>query len=121
MAITLPAEEYIHETQPDGRVVTYCTMRQIVLHTIGLNDSRSHRHRPYHRHGKCYYKRCCTLRSTRRPAKSWSSTGRYTATASAMPVRMLCLHHRLTGRSIRIAHRSTDLRRCRRTCINDTL
>lgn len=56
MEIVLPSEEYTHETAPDGRIITRCTMRQIVLHTIGLNDSGSSRHRPYTRHGRKFYR-----------------------------------------------------------------
>lgn len=52
----LPKELYIHKTLPDGRIVTYCTMRQQVLHCIGLVDSGSQRHKPYSRHGKTFYR-----------------------------------------------------------------
>lgn len=48
--IELPNEEYI---QKDG--VTYCTLLQIVKHTIGMDDYNS-RHSPYIRHGKKYYR-----------------------------------------------------------------
>lgn len=50
----LPKEEYIH-VEENGRKVTYCTMRQKVLHTIGLNSGHTGR-RLYTRHGKKYYK-----------------------------------------------------------------
>lgn len=36
----LPKEEYIH-VEENGRKVTYCTMRQKVLHTIGLNSNHT--------------------------------------------------------------------------------
>ena len=36
--IDLPKEEYIH-VEKDGKIITYCTMRQKVLHTIGFNSS----------------------------------------------------------------------------------
>lgn len=52
--IDLPKEEYIH-VEKDGRMVTYCTLRQIALHTIGLNSGHVGR-RLYTRHGKKYYK-----------------------------------------------------------------
>lgn len=64
--IELPKEEYIHR---DG--VTYCTMRQQVLHCIGLNDSCSHRHRPYTRHGKKFYKPWRNFFSSLRNDKTW--------------------------------------------------
>lgn len=52
--IKLPEQEYIH-TKKDGRMITVCTMRQKVLHTIGLNSANIGR-RLYTRHGKKYYK-----------------------------------------------------------------
>ena len=54
--IKLPAELYTFEALPDGRVITYCTMRQEILHCIGMIDSGSQRHRPYRRHGKIFYR-----------------------------------------------------------------
>ena len=56
LRISLPAELYTYETLPDGRTITYCTMRQQVFHCIGMVDSCSQRHKPYHRHGKTFYK-----------------------------------------------------------------
>ena len=50
----LPKEEYIHIVE-NGRKITYCTMRQKVLHTIGFNSIHVGR-RLYTRHGKKYYK-----------------------------------------------------------------
>lgn len=50
----LPKEEYIHVNE-NGRMITYCTMRQKALHTIGFNSGRVGR-RLYTRHGKKYYK-----------------------------------------------------------------
>lgn len=50
----LPKEEYTY-TEENGRTITYCTMRQKALHTIGLNASHVGR-RLYKRHGKQYYK-----------------------------------------------------------------
>lgn len=49
----LPKEEYIH-VEEDGRKITYCTMRQKALHTIGLNSCYVGR-RLYTVHGKKYY------------------------------------------------------------------
>ncbi len=49
--IELPKEEYV---QRDGK--TYSTMRQQVLHCIGMADSCSQRHRPYTRHGRKFYR-----------------------------------------------------------------
>ena len=54
--ITLPEQEYIY-CEKDGKQITVCTLRQIVLHIIGLRlDGRSNRGRLYTRHGKKYYK-----------------------------------------------------------------
>ena len=39
--LKLPSELYTYETLPDGRTVTYCTMRQQVLHCIGMVDRTS--------------------------------------------------------------------------------
>lgn len=64
--IELPKEEYIHR---DGK--TYCTMRQQVLHCIGLNDSCSHRHRPYTRHGRKFYRPWRNYFNTRQKDPVW--------------------------------------------------
>lgn len=50
--IELPDKEYIQVVK-NGKTVTYCTMRQKVLHVVGLDNAR---HRPYTRHGKRFYK-----------------------------------------------------------------
>lgn len=50
----LPKEEYTYVWE-NGRKITYCTMRQKALHTIGLNSGHVGR-RLYTRHGKKYYK-----------------------------------------------------------------
>ena len=50
----LPKEEYVYVNE-GGTIITYCTLRQKVLHTIGLNASDVGR-RLYTRHGKKYYK-----------------------------------------------------------------
>lgn len=50
----LPKEEYV-KVEENGRIVTYCTMRQKALHTIGYNSGHV-RGRLYTRHGKRYYK-----------------------------------------------------------------
>lgn len=71
MEIALPKELYIHKTLPDGRSVTYCTLRQEVLHCIGLVDSGSNRHRPYHRHGKAFYRPWRNYFSFSAPASQW--------------------------------------------------
>lgn len=52
--MNLPDEEYVH-VEENGRMVTYCTMRQKAMHTIGLNSSHIGR-RLYTRNGKRYYK-----------------------------------------------------------------
>lgn len=52
--MNLPKEEYIH-VEESGYMITYCTLRQKVLHTIGLNSGHVGR-RLYTRHGKKYYK-----------------------------------------------------------------
>lgn len=51
--IHLPPKMYEERTAEDGKVYTYCTMRQIVLHTIGLDRADA---RVYHRHGRAFYK-----------------------------------------------------------------
>lgn len=54
--IKLPEEEYIHKIQ-DGKQVTYCTLRQLCLHTIGLRlNGMSNHGRLYTRHGKRYFR-----------------------------------------------------------------
>lgn len=50
----LPKEEYIHVEENECQV-TYCTLRQKALHTIGLNSGHVGR-RLYTRHGKKFYK-----------------------------------------------------------------
>ncbi len=50
----LPESEYEHY-EKDGHRITVCTMRQKVLHVIGLNSGHVGR-RLYTRHGKKYYK-----------------------------------------------------------------
>lgn len=52
--IDLPKEEYIH-VEKDGKIITYCTMRQKALHTIGYNSGHLGR-QLYTRHGRRYYK-----------------------------------------------------------------
>lgn len=52
--VELPEQEYIH-VEENGRMITYCTLRQKALHTIGLNSCHVGR-RLYTRHGKKYYK-----------------------------------------------------------------
>lgn len=54
MIIVLPDREYEHY-EKDRKRITVCTMRQKVLHTIGLNSGHIKR-RLYTRHGKRYYK-----------------------------------------------------------------
>lgn len=52
----LPKEEYI-QVEKDGRTITYCTMRQKALHTIGFNSSYPRRMgRLYTRNGKRYFR-----------------------------------------------------------------
>ena len=56
MEITLPENEYEHY-EKDGKIITVCTLRQICLHTIGLNlDGSSNGGRLCTRHGKKFYK-----------------------------------------------------------------
>lgn len=52
--MNLPKEEYIR-VEENEHTITYCTLRQKVLHTIGLNSGHVGR-RLYTRHGKKYYK-----------------------------------------------------------------
>lgn len=52
--ITLPDGEYIQVTE-NGKTITYCTMRQKALHTIGLDSCHVGR-RLYKRYGTQYYK-----------------------------------------------------------------
>ena len=63
--IELPKEEYIHK---DGK--TFCTMRQQVLHCIGM-DGNSHRHRPYTRHRRKFYRPWRNFFSGLRNDKTW--------------------------------------------------
>lgn len=54
--IDLPKEEYIH-VEKDGRIFTYCTIRQKALHTIGFNSSFPRRRgRLYTRNRKKYFR-----------------------------------------------------------------
>lgn len=69
--IKLPDELYIHKTRPDGCITTYCTMRQQVLHCIGMVDSCSQRHKPYHRHGKTFYRPWRNYFSCGKADKQW--------------------------------------------------
>lgn len=67
--LTLPAELYIHEKLTDGTTMHCCTMRQQILHCIGMIDSGSQRHKPYKRHGRTFFKPwrnyfTCAKRST---------------------------------------------------------
>lgn len=67
----LPAKLYTHETLPDGRIITYCTMRQNVLHCIGMVDSCNRRHKPYRRHGRVFYRPWRNYFSTPSPSSPW--------------------------------------------------
>lgn len=69
--IVLPEKLYTYEECPDGRVITYCTMRQQVLHCIGMVDSCSHRHKPYRRHGKTFYRPWRNYFTVAAPDKQW--------------------------------------------------
>ena len=71
--LKLPSELYTYETLPDGRTVTYCTMRQQILHCIGMVDSGSNRHKPYRRHGKTFYRPWRNYFSTPAPSKQWEA------------------------------------------------
>ena len=53
--IILPKQEYVH-FEDNGKRITVCTLRQKVLHTIGLRVNGGNRGRLYTRHGKKYYK-----------------------------------------------------------------
>lgn len=48
--IELPKEEYI-QVEENGKTVTYCTLRQKVMHVIGMDYRK-----PYTRHGKKFYR-----------------------------------------------------------------
>lgn len=52
--IELPKEEYLH-IKKGAHTVVVCTMRQKVLHMIGLNSGHI-KGRLYTRHGKKYYR-----------------------------------------------------------------
>lgn len=69
--LKIPDELYVHKTFPDGRKVTYCTMRQEILHCIGMIDSGSQRHKPYHRHGKAFYRPWRNYFSCGKQDKQW--------------------------------------------------
>ena len=49
--IELPKEEYTKEVH-NSKTYHVCTLRQMVLHTIGLGDYRH----PYTRHGRKFYR-----------------------------------------------------------------
>ena len=49
--IDLPKEDYTTEVR-NGKTYHVCTLRQMVLHTIGLDSYR----RPYTRHGRKFYR-----------------------------------------------------------------
>ncbi len=57
--MNLPKEEYIR-VEENGHTITYCTLRQKVLHTIGLNSGHVGR-RLYTRHGKKTINRFVTI------------------------------------------------------------
>jgi len=69
--LKLPDELYIKKTLPDGREVTHCTMRQQVLHCIGMVDSGSQRHKPYRRHGRTFFRPWRNYFSTPALDKRW--------------------------------------------------
>lgn len=48
--ISLPKEDYTVEER-NGRIYHVCTLRQMLLHTIGLDYNR-----PYTRHGRMFYR-----------------------------------------------------------------
>lgn len=48
--ISLPKDDYTVE-EHDGKIYHVCTLRQMVLHTIGLDYNR-----PYTRRGRMFYK-----------------------------------------------------------------
>lgn len=73
MNLKLPDELYIQEALPDGRTISRCTMRQEVLHCIGMVDSGSQRHRPYRRHGRTFYRPWRNYFSTNEPDLKWNS------------------------------------------------
>lgn len=50
MMIDIPKEDYIHKEE-NGRMITYCTLRQQLKHFIGLDKEN-----PYKRHGRLFYK-----------------------------------------------------------------
>ena len=49
--IILPKQEYVH-FEDNGKRITVCTLRQKVLHTIGLRMYGGNQVRLYTRHGK---------------------------------------------------------------------
>lgn len=69
--LKLPDKLYVLKTFPDGREYTCCTMRQNVFHCIGLIDSGSQRHKPYHRHGKLFYRPWRNYFSNSAQSKDW--------------------------------------------------
>ncbi|MEA4934249.1 MAG: hypothetical protein VB071_11840, partial [Lawsonibacter sp.] len=52
--------------------ITCCTMRQNVLHAIGMVDSGSSRHKPYRRHGKVFYRPWRNYFCTSADSKMWN-------------------------------------------------
>lgn len=67
--IELPKELYTQELLPDGRTVTICTMRQRILHCIGMEDSCAHM--PYTRHCKKFYRPWRNYFTTNCPDAEW--------------------------------------------------
>src|SRR5574344_411492 len=67
--IELPDALYTQELLPDGRTITTCTMRQRILHCIGMVDSCAHK--PYTRHGKKFYRPWRNYFTTNQPDAEW--------------------------------------------------
>lgn len=66
--IELPEEMYIHQ-MVDGRMITICTLKQIVCHAIGLDYFRK---KPYKRHGNLYFRPYRNYFCTTPDDKNWT-------------------------------------------------
>ena len=70
-ALTFPQENYIHREE-NGIMLTYCTMRQQVLHAIGMDYKK-----PYTRHGKKFYRPYRNFFCTYITDATWSKLAKY--------------------------------------------
>lgn len=65
-AIPLPAKDYTVTKKEDGTEIHCTTLRQMVKHCIGLDWKR-----PYHRHGRAFYRPYRNYFTTTVKDRSW--------------------------------------------------